>query len=894
MSRSGALNAGPAGLADLVRLWAQALQADPTCERPQPEWCRLLEVPGFDGVQAESLLLPPQPELFDLPEPDVSPDPLDLESLHVADIPLAQPPRLQAPVLAVVAADFEPEPDSEAEAEVLHGLSDLTDEDYQPLAPSQSAPWLPLAPLTRWWPALRRFTPLREAGPDLSRLVREFARCRPARRLPRLRRRGRYRRLLVIRDWRKCMIPFERDFEQLIGCLHMQQQAEALVEAVCHGFPPAIPSNVDAVLVLSDLGLCASSEPVATAELWAAWARALRVRGVAVEAWVPASARGIPADLAKAMHCVPWHERSRFRPTSGQRGALQSCSAERDVWMDRLWPLLAIAQRIEPALLRRARLLAGGDGQPEWEAGLWDSSEQHAAGEGVLQLRPSQAPRWRERFAQLPPAVQQQVWQMFHAQHAHLPCSTLMLERLVWGAHVDLYAHESAHRDAVDRAKAWLLRMSAQEARQCANARGVARFGEDRALHSGFLHGLVQRNAADAKFTKTYAESYVQLATAVGRMGEGEGIHLEEWAGILRQTRKTEISPWSILLHHSHDGLLFEKWSCPADVQAPFALTHTRTLVPLAERALEAIWQPIGRPPQMLGLLHRAEEGVLCFSDVHGAHRLSVGILKRADWQDVLGQDHYGVFCDLRLIGRSDVMRLRFRYIPPGTFIQGSSIGYRFEFPQHPVTLTQGFWMAEIPCTLELWVNVVKDIPRRQFGGLGNANPVVNVSWSDVFEFLENFGRLLPPGCVADLPTESEWEYACRAGTETRYWWGNTPGDGRANWEGERTTPVKYYPPNPWGLYDMHGNVWEWCKDGKRNYLGRHERDPEGVGTNDHPVARGGSWMNPPGHSRSAYRSARHRDFTFPSQGFRIILRDASIVFSRNLKVFGEELVPEI
>lgn len=877
MSRSGSLNAArPTGLADLVRLWAQALQADPACDRPQDEWCRLLDLPGFIGGQSESIQLPSE---LDLPEPEPAMDPLDLQPLPMPDFPSAQRPRLQAPVLAVVSADFKPEPEGEAEAQTSHALPDLQDADYAPLEPAASAPWLPLAPITRLWPALRRFAPFREAGPDLPRLVGEFALCRPARRLPMLRRRGRYRRLLVIRDWRKCMIPFERDFEQLIGRLRRQQQAESLVESACHGFPPAIPSNVDAVLVLGDLGLCASSETAASTELWAAWARVLRVRGVAVEAWVPVSAQRIPANLARVMPCIPWHERSRFRPTRGQHGVLQPCSEQRDTWMGRLFPLLAIAQRIEPALLRRARLLSGGEGYPEWEAVLWDSSEQHAAGEGFLQLRSSRVPVWRELFARLFPTMQHKVWQMFCEQHAHLPRSTLMVERLIWATYVDHDTEVSSVGKALDEAREWLARMSAQEVRHAAFQ--IDPLGQACALHSGFLHGLVQRNAGDVRFTARYAATYAPLALSVGRP-EGKGVPATEWLDAIRRFRSSpDLLDFSVCLHHRSHGAYIERWREEVNPHKMPPVQQRRPLLPQARRHSE-LWQPDGQTPHLFSAKQAAEPGVMRFFDAYGRHEIRFDYLYREAWQHALGQDSYGVFCEMLIKS----MCLRFRYIPPGTFFQGSpqGCGNDVEKPRHAVTLTQGFWLAEIPCTQALWHAVMANNPSYfKRGGDAARRPVEGVSWDDVMVFLEKMQLMLPSGCDAALPTESQWEYACRAGTHTEYWWGDSPEDCRANWNHKHlhTTPVDYYPPNPWGLYDMHGNVYEWCADRLRNYTDQSVSDPLGPGDGDGRVVKGGSWSVEPSSARAASRAAGRRWSVFNSRGFRIALYSSVFHFSK-------------
>jgi sulfatase modifying factor 1 len=232
--------------------------------------------------------------------------------------------------------------------------------------------------------------------------------------------------------------------------------------------------------------------------------------------------------------------------------------------------------------------------------------------------------------------------------------------------------------------------------------------------------------------------------------------------------------------------------------------------------------------------------------------------------------------------------RFRFRYIPPGTFLMGSpdNVGDANEHPQHPVTLSEGFWMAEVPCTQALWWAVMGNNPSHfKEGADAPQRPVESVSVGDVTAFLKKLQTLLPKGVVADLPTEAEWEYACRAGTQTAYWWGddfdpartNVDHTGNKDWNAkEGTTPVNRYPPNPWGLYDMHGNVWEWCADDRRGYTAEAAVSPKGSVDTETRVVRGGSWINLPGSARSACRDWWLVGFRDPNRGFRFLLRSSS------------------
>ena len=671
------------------------------------------------------------------------------------------------------------------------------------------------------------------------------------------------------------MLPYRRDIEMLLDCLKAQRQAVTISVEKFSGLPPPVSLGVDGVLVLSDLGLCATPDPAATADVWTDWTRALVARDIAVQAWVPVSAQRIPAALARTLPCVPWHEDSRFRQSRGHPGVAPACAHQRGTWMARMWPLLSIAQRIEPALLRRARLMADGRGQPEWEAALWQTSDEHAVGERVLQFWPARAPEWRQRFSRLSVDQQLEVWRMFVAQHVHLGQSTLVVEQLVWGA----YAHPKARdvvRDLLARAEDWLRRMKKQESANSAAHQQALQRGEDHALHSSFLRGLVARNGADAAFTAKYAEDYAPLALAVGLM-QGAGVTAGAWVQALSLIGSTvDEHAYSLQLHYRQDGVYMEKWinrPMPCDLASP----RTPRLVPLLPQAMRAnaIWYPsvLKEALQILSTSQHAVPGDLHFSDAHGLHRLQLRYLRRASWQHAFGCDQYGVFCEVQV----KTICLRFRYIQAGTFLQGSPAGIGDDAPPpHPVTLTQGLWLAETPCTQALWQAVMGDNPSHfKDGADAPRRPVENVSWDDVTVFLKRLQLMLPPGCEAVLPTESQWEYACRAGTQTTYWWGDEADGRRANWNEQHsgTTPVDRYPPNPWGLYDMHGNVWEWCADGRRDYAAEPARDPEGPGAGESRVVRGGSWIRHPVSARAAYRDRRRRGYADRVFGFRFALR---------------------
>ncbi len=244
------------------------------------------------------------------------------------------------------------------------------------------------------------------------------------------------------------------------------------------------------------------------------------------------------------------------------------------------------------------------------------------------------------------------------------------------------------------------------------------------------------------------------------------------------------------------------------------------------------------------------------------------------------GDDRYGLWIDVVIGGPMQ----RFRWIEPGEFVMGSPEGEEGRFdnegPQHIVRLTEGFWLADTACSQLVWQAVMGSNPSR-FND-DPQNPVEQVSWDDVQDFLRDVGKRLP-GMKADLPTEAQWEYACRAGSETAFSWGKDIDPAQANCnfgEGRgKTVPVKSYAPNGWGLYQMHGNVWEWCADGLRDYDYETQTDPRGPEW-DKPVppcaVRGGSWLGDLPALRAACRNQRPRSDRHVSRGFRFHMKSMS------------------
>lgn len=249
------------------------------------------------------------------------------------------------------------------------------------------------------------------------------------------------------------------------------------------------------------------------------------------------------------------------------------------------------------------------------------------------------------------------------------------------------------------------------------------------------------------------------------------------------------------------------------------------------------------------------------------------------DWASDWGQDTYGYFMAFTVYG----VRQCFRWIKPGEFMMGSPEDEPDRLDderQHLVTLTRGFWLAETTVTQGLWEAVMGVVNHSTFKGKNR--PVETVSWEDCVGFIKTLNDL-KPGLELRLPTEAEWEYACRSGTQTPFSFGTNITQEQVNYngnhpygKGERekgrwhTVDVKSLPANPWGLYEMHGNVWQWCAGWYGDYPEEPVVDPRGLESGDNRVLRGGSWTNSGRNARSAARNGLVPGYRINNVGFRL------------------------
>ncbi len=211
--------------------------------------------------------------------------------------------------------------------------------------------------------------------------------------------------------------------------------------------------------------------------------------------------------------------------------------------------------------------------------------------------------------------------------------------------------------------------------------------------------------------------------------------------------------------------------------------------------------------------------------------------------------------------------------IPGGMFGMGSPANEpgRIDIERKHMVTVSAFKMSKYAVTFEQYDAFCDEMGFQKPGDQGwgrGKRPVINVSWVEA----NNFALWM--GCR--LPTEAEWEYACRAGTITAFNTGNSLSKSQANYDGSKTVPVGSYPPNAWGLYDMHGNVWEWCNDWYDDYSTSAQTNPKGPSEESKDygsfrVLRGGSWGDGAQDCRSAYRGSNYPVNSDFNLGFRIV-----------------------
>ena len=750
---------------------------------------------------------------------------------------------------------------------------------------------------------------------DVPRAVDRLSQGEVAENLPRRRRRQWGATVQLWIDTSTRLIPYQHDFESIRQQLQSRLGAQQIELFSGHGPNEIVwhyqrrgrsrtgyqlPPPGTQVLVLGDLG-CLDRASHRVLPHWVEFARRLRSRGSHPLALVPCSLTRVPNELRRLYRL---HTLAPIRPATA--------SSESGAAIRRLLRWISFAVRVEPGLLRECRRLLPEWTDPALESDVWQQPEFRSRVwvAGTLGPRELIEPLI-EQFEQLEtPDMRRRVLETFRKwrwrdDSRGLGCEIFFeeLSRLSAETRALLPAEDSADLEAGWR---WLAQ------------RVVAQPAETREPLMDYAYRLLQREAVQSRMNPLVSESVARIR------GHFAGEEIGPSRGIVRILITQHGRDWVAQCVADEDRGRRElpgSWLATLRARTPTLFVRPGSLEPAEPSqkiTLDApspeAWQPISLPldgPVTLAPATTAQVAVR--TDCEGVE------LRRERKSAVAiaaGRDRFGLWEETSIpSSNGPPVRVRWRWIPPGTFWMGSPEDepgrWKDEGPRHLVTLTKGYWMAETPCTQELWQAVMGQNPSR-FPNV--QHPVETVSWLRVQEFLKQL-RQIAPDLRVDLPTEAQWEHACRAGSETALY-PTEAGDGTIEILGENnapaldpvawyggnsaapayiqrpydssdwkqtqvphgqasTQPVGLKLPNAWGLFDMLGNVWEWCQDERADYPSAPETDPARLGDTENRVVsrvfRGGGWLNHARTVRCAVRGHLPADFQGFSLGFRLV-----------------------
>ncbi len=802
--------------------------------------------------------------------------------------------------------------------------------------------------LTLWsrlWPELRAALQASVPGraPDVSALVRGWVRGEVVRRIPRVQRRVWAERVSVWVDRSPRLVPFWSDQGEVcarlrdacgksglrVRRLDARAQAQTMGERgdLLGGFraDPETP-----VLVLGDLGVFGSPADRAA---WLRTARQLHGAGVRVAALVPAPPDRWSPAIAKAWGARSWEQTRRSPVDSGQSGhsvrspdpgvrgpaspeAAAPLSERRRTPVERLLRLSSVASLVQPGLLRALRrLLPASSADAATEADVWAHPDVRAADGTGMVLHPEAARRWREELVhEEAPELLDRVSATIERWHAGLPKEFLRVERLVWLALAPTRVTVSPE----DRADAlgFAARLEGS-LRRCRGSEGPTAAAVRRCAGTMLLSmpdvvyqalpglkrvwGLTFEGASDVRVPAGLDFEEVQPEP-------GTWMAPRWWA--VRQVASEVVFS---LAGDSDMGSGSDVWRESTCMAWPPESEGPGSPVAWLLEAGGHVWVSRGGEASETQLV--LEDGMcvqLPSEDrlVLRTDRCTVTLTcwSPEPWAAASGRDRYGLWAEADVKG----VVARFRWIPPGRFWMGSPESEAgsedHEGPQHHVTWTEGRWLCDTPVTQALWEAVMGANPS---WFKSPERPVEQVSWEDCQGFLVKLNGLAP-GLEARLPSEAEWEYACRAGTKTATWKGDLEILGERNvpllddiaWYGGNcgvgfelengwdttgelwkekqydfekggTHSVREKIANPLGLFDMLGNVFEWCLDAGEEYFAypyapRDVIDPSPNRTDSRRVSRGGSWYAYARRVRAASRIAYAPGFRGVGLGFRL------------------------
>ena len=812
------------------------------------------------------------------------------------------------------------EPLSKAELSIVETGKPLS---YQPITNKQR-----LSPFVQ-----KHLRQHRGNKPDINRLIKHLAEQKPLRCMPTKAKILAVGHVTVLLDLCDRLLPFWRDSYQVCELIQKKQGRFGQDIRVLNEYDitaeyyhyndfikrqqnpqqwQSIPAQ-SAVFIIGDAGQLAPPES-RTRQQWLALLQRLNKRGITPIIIAPIAAEQQCPMVQSLSHQVLWHKHSLYRP---QKRINDPQNHQQKVAF--IISFLSLSPHIEPDLLRAIIEAALGAESSGIEADVYlhpDIQWGYHSINVQLERREYYQQQLKNEAAQL----QKQILKLIKQHHiGQFPA--VWYEAVLGAEH--FVSFPLADIADIDAAKTYMKRLAVT--------------GFNQRSHQGLSNYFV-RNLSRSSQQQKWAnrDSYFDVFYAVGLHRAGDPVPEEYNANVVqRLTRQTGVTQqWQVAQVGEQLYLRSQAMNQPnavlygnilADFSTPYHSIHSgqqtydldiEKIIPLImpedkaqtftlDTGIEKITLATLSKPTWANSLSQSPQGLmvnLYFADK--THELMPQITDTFPvdpdiaWQvqestQEIGFDEYGLYATLSVKNVSQI----FRWIEAGSFLMGSPENEKGREPwaketQHQVTLNQGFWMADTTVTQAFWQAVMGENPSH-FNEEGKAfssqqNPVEQVSWDDCQQFIktlkQHFNTL-----ACRLPTEAQWEYACRAGTQTAFNftgeldlekvnyngnWGNFDDNEQAK---NQTTAVKNYPCNAWGLYEMHGNVWEWCSDSWQNGLGSEPQiDPEFFKASSERVLRGGGWSDRGRNMRSAMRNYYSPGVRYDRIGLRLVVGQSS------------------
>jgi formylglycine-generating enzyme required for sulfatase activity len=758
----------------------------------------------------------------------------------------------------------------------------LTEEDIradfkQPPPPRSH----PLAPWSKLWPFLRSVLgQFSEHGEiDNERITTEIAlSLQPLERLYRFPVKTWVGIALLLLDFDQRISLFWPDFRQLVLDLEKLRGLTGLKVLLFENGPSLfcrpwgrwdalkpfrLPEAGTPILAVSDLGCFDSSGR--SQKNWIRFGLRLRRAGITPTALTPAPPRLWDKELSDVWRMVAWDTNLSFPrldyPYSAGMRPEQNLQNKNPT---RLLSLLSAAVSVEPGLLRDARLLfPRQEMDVGCEAEAWLHKDVNNC-PGSYALNYKFVAKYRAMFRKEPKKNQAKAMEFIRKYHARYPPMIRHEE--------ELCLHELQDMKLPSDSLEYLARLaqSLEESNDQAIKDYVIRL-------SNRQHKEMWE--ACPKLVEIWAKAR-QKDLQAGGIKPPQGVDFKKVALFLNEHLDSVV--YRLVFYEDEFQIISKEKEYQGWVIVEFSAQR-----PL----LEVEIQDYETTKKEIVLLSLNETQSLKSIPVHGSLLLKTDLmekqvqtLSKPEWADVMGRDEYGLFVEFVV----KEVRQRMRWLPPGKFMMGSPVNEQGRFDDeilHEVILTEGFWLADTTCTQELWKTVMggnpSPLPR------GGRFPVEGVSWEDCREFFYKINSVVSELNLR-LPTEAEWEYACRAGTTTPFSFGEVINTEEVNYGGQfvsiaeivekhgrysryrgETVQVGSLPINPWGLYEMHGNVSEWCSDWLGDYKKEIVVNPTGADEVGIRALRGGAWSALGRFVRSASRGRKALHDRFSFQGFR-------------------------